>query len=169
MGQGEGKRGRSTYDGSIGRVLGSVAGAHELVAGSRPWDDATQVSADGVETVGFQSLVFLDDQVAKEEEMMDELVSEKVSCNTSTSINKETQKGSTTILPSKYTYQSLSSSQYTSTCTHVASPLSPCASERSPAGLLARYSLAKRSVPRASLAGTPPAPPPAPGGTKKAM
>ena len=46
MGKSERKRGRSTNDVSIRGVLGSVARAHELVVGSGPWDDATQVSAD---------------------------------------------------------------------------------------------------------------------------
>ena len=46
MGKSEGKRGRSTDNVSIRSVLGSVARAHELVVGGRPWDDATQVSAD---------------------------------------------------------------------------------------------------------------------------
>ena len=46
MGKSERKRGRSTDNVSIRGVLGSVARAHELVVGGRPWDDATQVSAD---------------------------------------------------------------------------------------------------------------------------
>ena len=46
VGKSEWKRGRSTDNVSIRSVLGSVARAHELVVGGRPWDDATQVSAD---------------------------------------------------------------------------------------------------------------------------
>ena len=46
MSKSQGKRRRSTDDMSIGGVLGTVARAHELVVGGRPWDDATQVSAD---------------------------------------------------------------------------------------------------------------------------
>lgn len=45
MGKGKRKRGRSTDDGAIGRVLRSVAWAHELVLGGRPWYNTTQVSA----------------------------------------------------------------------------------------------------------------------------
>ena len=45
MGKSERKRGRSTNDVSIRGVLRSVARAHELVVGSGPWDDATQMSA----------------------------------------------------------------------------------------------------------------------------
>jgi hypothetical protein len=64
--KGKWKRGRSTNNRSIGSVLRSVAWANELVVGSHPWDDATQVSAHGVKTIGFDGLVFLDDQVAKQ-------------------------------------------------------------------------------------------------------
>ena len=39
--------------------------AHELVVGSRPWDDTSQVSADGVKTVRFKSLVFLNNEVSE--------------------------------------------------------------------------------------------------------
>ena len=45
--------------------LRSVAWAHELVVGSRPWDDTSQVSADGVKTVRFKSLVFLNNEVSE--------------------------------------------------------------------------------------------------------
>ena len=46
VGKGKWKRSRSTDNGSIRSVLGSVARAHEFVVGSRPWDDTSQVSAD---------------------------------------------------------------------------------------------------------------------------
>jgi len=64
VGKGKWKRSRSTNDGTIGCVLGSVARAHELVGGYRPWDDASQVSAHGVKTVRFEALVILDDKVS---------------------------------------------------------------------------------------------------------
>ena len=63
MGESKGKRGGSTNNGAFGRVLGTVAGALELVSGSRPWDDASQMCADGVQTVRFQSLIILNNQV----------------------------------------------------------------------------------------------------------
>mmetsp|Transcript_13378 Transcript_13378/g.37667 ORF Transcript_13378/g.37667 Transcript_13378/m.37667 type:complete len:219 (-) Transcript_13378:442-1098(-) len=63
VGKSKGKRGRSTNDVSIRGILGSVARAHELVVGGRPWDDATQVSADGVKSVVFKGLVILDNKV----------------------------------------------------------------------------------------------------------
>lgn len=66
MGKGEGKRGGTADDGTGGGVLGSVAGAHELVVGSGPRDDAAKVGADGVEAVGLKGLVVLDDEVAVE-------------------------------------------------------------------------------------------------------
>jgi len=59
----KGKRSRSTNDVSIGGVLGTVARAHELVVGGGPWDDATQVGADGIETVALERLVILDNKV----------------------------------------------------------------------------------------------------------
>jgi len=59
----EGKRSGSTDDVSIGGVLGSVARAHELVVGGGPWDDATQVSADGIEAIALERLVILDNKV----------------------------------------------------------------------------------------------------------
>jgi hypothetical protein len=46
--QGKGQWGRSTDNGTIGRVLRTVAGAHEFVLCGRPWDDTSQVSADCV-------------------------------------------------------------------------------------------------------------------------
>jgi len=64
VGKSKGKRGRSTDNMTIRGVLGSVTGAHELVVGSGPWDNATQVSAHSVKTVRFKGLVVLDDKVA---------------------------------------------------------------------------------------------------------
>ena len=64
VGKGEGKGGGTADDGTGGGVLGSVAGAHELVVGSGPRDDAAKVGADGVEAVGLKGLVVLDDKVA---------------------------------------------------------------------------------------------------------
>jgi hypothetical protein len=66
VGKSKWKRGRSTNNRSSGSVLRSVAWADELVVGSCPWDDAAQVSAHGVKTIGFDGLVFLDDKVAKQ-------------------------------------------------------------------------------------------------------
>jgi len=63
VGKGKGKRGRSTDNVSIRGVLGSVTRAHELVVGGGPWDNTSQVSADSVKTVVFESLVVLDDEV----------------------------------------------------------------------------------------------------------
>lgn len=90
MSQSKGKRGGSTDNGTSGGVLRTVARAHELVVGRRPRDDATQVSAHwkaetrmrqqinvtkirtpsespppltSVETIGFQGLVLLDNEV----------------------------------------------------------------------------------------------------------
>ena len=63
VGKGEGKGGGAADDGTGGGVLGSVAGAHELVVGSGPRDDAAKVGADGVEAVGLEGLVVLDDKV----------------------------------------------------------------------------------------------------------
>ena len=63
VGQGERKGSRSAHHGTIGSVLRSVAGAHELVVGGRPRDDATQVGADRVQTVRFEGLVILHNQV----------------------------------------------------------------------------------------------------------
>jgi len=63
VGKSKGKRGRSTNNVSIRSVLGSVARAHELVVGGGPWDNATQVGADGVKTVAFEGLVILDNKV----------------------------------------------------------------------------------------------------------
>lgn len=64
MSEGERQGSRSTDDGAVGGVLRAVAGAHELVVGGRPGDDAAQVRAHGVEAVGLEGLVFLDDEVA---------------------------------------------------------------------------------------------------------
>jgi hypothetical protein len=64
VGKSKGKRGRSANNVTIGGVLGSVAWAHELVLGGRPWDDTSQVSTNGVKTERFKSLVFLDNKVA---------------------------------------------------------------------------------------------------------
>ena len=63
VGKGEGKGGGTADDGTGGGVLGSVAGAHELVVGSGPRDDAAKVGADSVEAVGLKGLVVLDDKV----------------------------------------------------------------------------------------------------------
>jgi len=60
----KGKRGRSTDDMTIRGVLRPVARAHELVVGSGPRDNATQMSAHGVKTVRFKCLVVLDNQVS---------------------------------------------------------------------------------------------------------
>jgi hypothetical protein len=46
VGKGKWKRGRSTNNCTIRGVLRSVAWAHELVLGGRPWNDTSQVSAD---------------------------------------------------------------------------------------------------------------------------
>ena len=64
MRKSKGKRGGSTNNGTGGCILGSVAWALELVGGSRPWDDASQVSAHGVKTVRLKSLVILNNQVS---------------------------------------------------------------------------------------------------------
>jgi len=64
VGKSEGKRGRSTDNGTGGGVLGSVAWAHELVVGGGPWDNASQVGAHGVEAVALKGLVLLHDEVA---------------------------------------------------------------------------------------------------------
>jgi len=45
MGKGKRKRSRSTNDVAVGGVLGSVARAHELVVGSRPWNDTSKMGA----------------------------------------------------------------------------------------------------------------------------
>ena len=45
MGKSKWKRSRSTNDGTVRGVLRSVAWAHELVLGGRPWDNTSQVSA----------------------------------------------------------------------------------------------------------------------------
>ena len=63
VGKGEGKGSGAANDGTGGGVLGSVAGAHELVVGGGPRDDAAKVGADGVEAVGLKGLVILDDKV----------------------------------------------------------------------------------------------------------
>lgn len=63
VGKGEGKGSGAANDGTGGGVLGSVAGAHELVVGSGPRDDAAKVGADGVEAVGLKGFVILDDKV----------------------------------------------------------------------------------------------------------
>jgi hypothetical protein len=60
----QGQRSRSTDDGAIGSVLGSVARAHELVGGSGPRNDTTQMSAHGVQTVIFKRFVLLNNQVS---------------------------------------------------------------------------------------------------------
>ena len=73
MGKGKRKRGRSTDNGSGGGVLRSVAWALELVGGGRPWDHTSQVSADGVQSVGFECLVVLDDQVTAEKKREDKV------------------------------------------------------------------------------------------------
>merc|ERR1719183_1133910 len=52
VGKGEGKGSGAANDGTGGGVLGSVAGAHELVVGGGPRDDAAKVGADGVEALG---------------------------------------------------------------------------------------------------------------------
>jgi hypothetical protein len=62
--QSEGKRSGSTHDGTGRSVLGSVARALELVGGSGPRDDATEMGAHGVQTVALNGLVILDDNVA---------------------------------------------------------------------------------------------------------
>jgi hypothetical protein len=60
----QGQRSRSTDDGTIGSVLGSVARAHELVGGSGPRNDTTQMSAHGVQTVIFKCFVLLNNQIS---------------------------------------------------------------------------------------------------------
>jgi hypothetical protein len=45
VGKGKGKRSRPTDNVAIRSILGSVARALELVGSGRPWDNATQVSA----------------------------------------------------------------------------------------------------------------------------
>mmetsp|Transcript_2302 Transcript_2302/g.6074 ORF Transcript_2302/g.6074 Transcript_2302/m.6074 type:complete len:232 (-) Transcript_2302:62-757(-) len=61
--EGEGKRGRATDDSTSGSILGAVAGAHELVVGSRPRDNASKVRAHGVKAIRLKSLVFLHNEV----------------------------------------------------------------------------------------------------------
>ena len=63
MRESKGKRGRSANDGTCGGVLRSMAGAHELVVGCRPWDDATKMGAYGIKTVGLKSPVIFHDKV----------------------------------------------------------------------------------------------------------
>merc|ERR1719183_2175360 len=64
VGKGEGKGSGAANDGTGGGVLGSVAGAHELVVGGGPRDDTAKVGADGVEAVGLKGFVILDDKVS---------------------------------------------------------------------------------------------------------
>jgi hypothetical protein len=64
VGKSKGKRSGSTDDVTIRSVLGSMARAHELVLGGRPWDDTSQVSADSVKSVRLKGLVLLDNKVA---------------------------------------------------------------------------------------------------------
>jgi hypothetical protein len=62
--KGERKRGWPT-DNSAGRgVLRSVAWALELIRGSRPWNNTSQVSAHSVETIALECLVLLNNQIA---------------------------------------------------------------------------------------------------------
>jgi hypothetical protein len=63
VGKSKGKRSRSSDNGTIGGILRSMTWALELVCGSRPRDDASQVSAHSVKTERFKSLVRLDDKV----------------------------------------------------------------------------------------------------------
>jgi hypothetical protein len=44
-------------------VLASVARTHELVLGLVPRNDATQVSADGIQTIVLQLVLIIDDQI----------------------------------------------------------------------------------------------------------
>ena len=57
------QRRRSTDHLALVVVLGSVAGADELVLGAVPRHDAAEVSAHGVDPVGGQRLVLLHHQV----------------------------------------------------------------------------------------------------------
>ena len=57
VGEGERERGRSADDLTLEVVLASVARAHELVLGSVPRNDASQVRADGVDSVVLDSRV----------------------------------------------------------------------------------------------------------------
>ena len=57
------QRRRSTDHLALVVVLGSVAGADELVLGAIPRHDAAEVSAHGVDPVGGQRLVLLHHQV----------------------------------------------------------------------------------------------------------
>ena len=70
VGKGKWKRSGSTDNGSSWGVLRSVAWAHELVVSSRPWDDTSQVCADGVQTVRFKGLVFLDNEVTTKKKIV---------------------------------------------------------------------------------------------------
>jgi hypothetical protein len=63
VGERQGQRSWSTDHRTIGRILGTMTGAHEFVIGRTPRHDATQVCAHGVEAKTGQRLVFLDDQV----------------------------------------------------------------------------------------------------------
>ena len=63
MGKSKWKRSGSADNGTSGGVLRSMAWAHELVVSSRPWDDASQMCADGVQTVRFKGLVLLNNKV----------------------------------------------------------------------------------------------------------
>eukprot|EP01083_Nonionella_stella_P002707 7775_1 len=63
VGKSKGKRGGSTKNGSSIGVLRSMAWAHELVVGSRPWDNTSQVSAHGVKAVGLKRSIILNDKV----------------------------------------------------------------------------------------------------------
>lgn len=59
------QRRRSTDHLALVVVLGSVAGADELVLGAVPRHDAAEVSAHGVDPVGGQRLVLLHHQVRR--------------------------------------------------------------------------------------------------------
>jgi hypothetical protein len=63
VGKGKWKGSRSTDNSSGGGVLRSVAWAHELVVGSRPWDNTSQVSAHSIKTIVLKRSVLLNNKV----------------------------------------------------------------------------------------------------------
>jgi len=63
VGKSKREGGRSANNGSGGGVLRSVAGTHELVVGSRPWDDTSQVGTHGIEAIALKISVLLNNKV----------------------------------------------------------------------------------------------------------
>lgn len=59
------QRSRSSNNFSLVVVLGSMAGAEELVLGFVPWDDTTKVGADSIDAVGCKCFVVLHNEVSR--------------------------------------------------------------------------------------------------------